>query len=297
MRRFLLSIFAFLWVSFAYAASLLPNGEQTFLDSSGTPLAAGSVTFYIPGTTIPKATYLDPDATINNTNPVILDAAGRAIIYGLGSYRQIVKDQNGNVVWDQLTSAGNGGTSWAGTSSGASNAQLLTAPDFAQVNGQYIGFIAGLTNTGPTTIKVNGLAPISVLKDTLTGPVALNGGEITIQDSVLIVYDSTLGVFHLTSYPQQTVFARGTIPSCSSALVTNAFNVNGATRDTTGEYTINFTRVAASNNYQISVAGAAPVPVIFNIFDKLNSSFRVKTYNTASSPIDCDNMFFVLYGG
>lgn len=59
---------------------------------------------YVPGTTTPKTTWLDPDQTTANTNPILLDAGGRAVIWGDGEYRQIVLDLNGNLVFDQLTS-------------------------------------------------------------------------------------------------------------------------------------------------------------------------------------------------
>lgn len=84
---------------------LLPNGKQTFLDANGNPLAMGTVAHYVPGTTTPKDTYANQANTILNTNPVRLDAAGRAVIWGFGLYRQVVKDSNDNVIWDQLTYA------------------------------------------------------------------------------------------------------------------------------------------------------------------------------------------------
>lgn len=90
----------------AYAdGSLLPNAEQQFIDGNGVPYASGLVYFYTPNTTTPKNTYTNPGLTILNTNPVVLDAAGRAIIYGNGAYRQVLKDVDGNTVWDQLTKA------------------------------------------------------------------------------------------------------------------------------------------------------------------------------------------------
>lgn len=102
-----LSLFS---ASYAYAqATLLPNAKQAFLDSAGNPLAGGTVTFYIPNTTTLKTTWQNTDKSILNTNPVILDSGGRAIIYGDGAYRQLVKDRNGNIVWDQLTASTAGG--------------------------------------------------------------------------------------------------------------------------------------------------------------------------------------------
>ncbi|MGN8022252.1 hypothetical protein ACTJJ7_16235 [Phyllobacterium sp. 22229] len=86
-------------------AALLPNAKQFFVDANGAPLAGGAVNFYVPGTTTPKDTWQDAAGTILNTNPVILDSSGRAVIYGSGSYRQIVKDSLGNTIWDQNTAS------------------------------------------------------------------------------------------------------------------------------------------------------------------------------------------------
>jgi microcystin-dependent protein len=67
------------------------------------------------GTTTLKTTWRDAAETVANTNPIVLDSAGRAIIYGDGSYRQVVRDRNGNLIWDQITSAfGTGGATTFG---------------------------------------------------------------------------------------------------------------------------------------------------------------------------------------
>lgn len=85
-------------------ATLLPNAMQQFFDTFGVPLAGGLVFFYVPGTTTPKDTWQDATQTILNTNPVELDAGGMAVIWGSGSYRQLVQDSNGVTIWDQITS-------------------------------------------------------------------------------------------------------------------------------------------------------------------------------------------------
>lgn len=97
--------------AFAQTASILPQGYTQYLDSNGKPLSAGKVYNYIPSTTTFKTTWQDAAETIPNTNPVTLDAAGRAKILGDGSYRQIVKDRNGVTIWDAVTSSTGSGSS------------------------------------------------------------------------------------------------------------------------------------------------------------------------------------------
>lgn len=81
-------------------ASPLPNGKQQFVDINGAPLVGGTVGFYLPATLTPKNTWQNAEQTVLNTNPVVLNSRGQAIIYGTGSYRQILKDSAGNVIWD-----------------------------------------------------------------------------------------------------------------------------------------------------------------------------------------------------
>jgi len=85
--------------------SLLPFPELQFFDDVGLPLAGGSVQTYIPSTLTPKTTWLDAGQVAANTNPIILDSAGRCVVYGSGDYRFIVSDADADVIYDQLTSA------------------------------------------------------------------------------------------------------------------------------------------------------------------------------------------------
>jgi microcystin-dependent protein len=189
----------------ANSATLLPNGKQTFVDANGKPLAGGTVTLYVPGTTTLKNSYRDAGQATLNTNPIVLDAAGRAVIYGAGTYRQVVKDQAGNLIWDQITSdtSAAGAISWGGTSTGTPNAQAVSAPNFTSVDGQTIAFVAGFTNTGPMTVNASG-APISVLGDTPNGAATLQGGEVVAGNVVSVTYSAAGGTFH-TSIPGNSV--------------------------------------------------------------------------------------------
>lgn len=106
-------------------ATLLPNAKQQFIDGNGKPLAGASVYFYIPNTSTFKSTWQDPAQTILNTNPVILDASGEAIIWGSGTYRQVVNDVNGNLIWDQITEDAN-----AGLTGDMTDDIFVAGPDF-----------------------------------------------------------------------------------------------------------------------------------------------------------------------
>lgn len=81
-------------------ASLVPNGKQQFIDINGAPLVGGTVGMYVPLTLTPQDTWQDAGQTILNTNPIVLDSRGQCIIYGSGAYRQIVKDEAENLIFD-----------------------------------------------------------------------------------------------------------------------------------------------------------------------------------------------------
>src|SRR3954466_15483042 len=78
--------------------------ELQWSDANGTPYAGGTIATYVPGTSTPKATWLDPGQAALNTNPVILDAAGRSLMYGDGDYRIVLRDALGNLIFDVVAS-------------------------------------------------------------------------------------------------------------------------------------------------------------------------------------------------
>lgn len=101
-------------------ATLLPNAKQQYVDDAGNPVASGKVDYYVPGTSTRKTVWQDAAETTPQTNPVILDAAGRpqpaGQTYGSGCYRQKVTDINLLTVWDAVTCSTGGGSSGGGGS-------------------------------------------------------------------------------------------------------------------------------------------------------------------------------------
>lgn len=88
--------------------TLSPWFLQQFFDDDGNPLAFGKIASYLAGTSTPQATYSDATGT-TNTNPTILDAAGRGIFYlGPYSYKMAVTDAQdvpiGSSPYDPVTS-------------------------------------------------------------------------------------------------------------------------------------------------------------------------------------------------
>ena len=94
----------------AILANILPPARTTFTNANGVPLAGGKVYFYIPSTSTFKNTWQDAGEATLNTNPVVLDGAGSALIYGVGQYRQVVYDSLGNLIWDGITANAASGT-------------------------------------------------------------------------------------------------------------------------------------------------------------------------------------------
>jgi hypothetical protein len=119
---YLLSLFIAIGPAYSQTAALLPNAVQQFFDNNGNPLTSGTVTTYVPNTTTLKTTWSNSTETTAWANPLTLNAAGRPPgnlgIFGDGDYRQIVKDKNGNIIWDQVTSSTGSGGSGGGGSTG-----------------------------------------------------------------------------------------------------------------------------------------------------------------------------------
>jgi hypothetical protein len=102
MKRFTAIIFALSCALTAGAVTVTPivQPHVTFVDASGNPCAGCSLYSYNAGTTTPLATYADSTGVAENTNPIILDAAGGAQIwFGGNSYKLILKDATGVTIW------------------------------------------------------------------------------------------------------------------------------------------------------------------------------------------------------
>ncbi len=204
-------------------ANILPNAISQFEDINGAPLVGGQVYFYEPGTLVPKDTWQDAGQTILNTNPVILNSRGQAIIYGLGNYRQVLVDVDGNTIWDgeidqtatsssavfgaQISLAA---VSTTDLGSAGSNNILITGA--ATIN----SFGASAVTSSPTyLVEFAGICTLTYNASSLIIPGAVN---LTTQAGsfVLLEFINTAGWWQVISY-----FPSAALASFGSAAVQN----------------------------------------------------------------------------
>lgn len=161
-------------------AYLAPLPKFRAWDNNGNPLANGQVLTYAAGTTTPIATYTDSTAVTPNANPVILNARGEADIWLKPNiaYKLVLQDSLSNVIWtvDQIVNS-QLITLYGGVDGGSANAYTLTftASFTSYTDGIVIYWVPSNTNTGASTININGLGVINIINPDGS---ALVAGEI-----------------------------------------------------------------------------------------------------------------------
>lgn len=145
-------------------AYLAPYTTQRFFDNNGNPLVSGTVTTYAGGTNTPIATYTDSTGGTPNTNPIVLNYRGEANIWILPNvaYKFVIADSLGNQIAaiDNIVDAALISL-YGGMDTGVANAYILNfaSPLPANTNGQVIYWLPSNSNTGPSTLNVNGGGP------------------------------------------------------------------------------------------------------------------------------------------
>jgi hypothetical protein len=93
------------------SVSLSPLGGAgwQFFSDNGIPLAGGLIYTYLAGTTTPAATYTSSTGLTANSNPIVLNAAGRPPyeiwLDGINSYKLVLKTSTNVQIWvmDNIT--------------------------------------------------------------------------------------------------------------------------------------------------------------------------------------------------
>lgn len=131
----------------------MPFVVPQFFDSSGHACAGCKIGTFAAGTSTPLATYADPSGVFPNSQPVVLDSAGRARIYLTGaSYKLVLSTAAGTQIWsvDQVAGSNNSILFSANNWVGVQTFQATT-----NFNGP-ANFNVGLTSLGPNVLNGGG---------------------------------------------------------------------------------------------------------------------------------------------
>jgi hypothetical protein len=194
----------------AYNLSAFAGAGAQFFDSNGTPLAGGLLYVYTAGTTTPTTTWTTSSGAVANTNPIVMNAAGRTpfeiwlnsgVTYKfalytatgvlIGTYDNIPAIDDPTVFNNLITVTG------TNTLTGVS-----VPPYTSYVAGMTLSFIPANTNTDAVTLDLDGLGAKNVFVGSST---ALSSGDLVAGRIAQIQYDGTRFQLYQSSIADNTI--------------------------------------------------------------------------------------------
>jgi len=245
--------------------SAFAGAGAQFSDANGAPLTGGLIYTYLAGTSTPATTYTTRDGTTNNTNPIVLDAAGRTpaevwldggVLYKfilktsafvqIGSYDDIPAINDTTSISNLITVAG------TNTLTG-----LATPALGGYATGAQFSFIAQNTNTAAVTIDIDTLGVKSITK---FGTTPLAAGDIIAGALMLIEYDGTrFQLLNVTSNTFKYIVEPTTI---SATAATGTINYDVATQsivyyttNASANWTLNFRALSSATLNSLMAIG------------------------------------------
>lgn len=184
---------------------LSPLAKQKFFTNNGVPADSYRLFSYEAGTSTKLVTYQDDTTGSPNSNPITLDFRGECSLWipPNVAYKFVFAPPGSDdpptapiwtvddIVSDQLV------TLYGGVDTGIANAYVLTfvANFTAYTDGIVIYWIPSNTNTGASTINVNGLGPVAIVNPD-GSPLYL--GELVANQFSAIIYSG--GSFKLFAF-------------------------------------------------------------------------------------------------
>lgn len=221
-----------------------PIGNQQFFDNDGNPLNGGKLYFYTGGSfTIQRNTWSDNPGTVVNSNPIVLNSAGRSpvdVFLGVtGSYNIVLTNSAGTTIqsWENVTSGGG-----AGLYSAEFEIETFTA------NAGQTLFTLGnayVQGSNDLSVYVNGLRLIEGVdyNETSNTSFTLTAPSLSLGDYVYTAIQAPTDLLN-TNYQSYTptFTASGTAPSLGSGTIAgNSWSLGQLVN-----YQINFTANATT---------------------------------------------------
>lgn len=181
------------------------NEDTQYVDNAGIPYVGGKV--YIGDVDAdpvanPKDIFSDRELTVALANPQTLDATGRATtkIWTDGKYSLQVNDIDAVQVFQDLDrgedTASISMTGLTNVAGGNTITAVATPVLTSYVDQSLYIFKAVQTNTGPTTLNIDGVGAKAVVQN---NDIALGSGRIKADDNVTVQYNSTNDNFAIVS--------------------------------------------------------------------------------------------------
>jgi len=187
-------------------------------DANGDPLSGGLVYTYAAGTSTLKTTYTDRDAGTPNANPVVLDSRGEGIIYGMGSYKLVLKTSDDVTVWTldnvrginetDLTSSGDYDDDFDAAITAIGATQTTLVIDSAST----MSGVVTVPATCTVVVREGGSIDMGGNALTFNGPLIMQGGSFTHDATLTINKSFVCGLYDVGFDPDYTLsFAVGVV--------------------------------------------------------------------------------------
>lgn len=256
---------------------LTPNAKQQFFDNNGRPAVGYQLFTYAAGTTTKLDTYVSESGAAN-TNPIVLDYRGECNLWipPNVSYKYVLAppsdtDPPTAPIWtvDDLVSS-QLITLYGGVDTGSVNAYVLnfTANFSAYADGIFIYWIPSNTNTGPSTINVNGLGVVAIVDPNGT---ALGAGAILANQVTSIFYKG--GQFILTSFSVVAGSFVGTLTGMTTT-VTGTINYRVVAGICTLYVTANRTGTSNANTFTVTGLPDVVLPLNTSFYNAMCGLLR-----------------------
>lgn len=180
----------------AFNLSAFAGAGAQFFNDSGVPLSGGLLYSYAAGTTTPATTWTTNSGAVANTNPIVLDSAGRTPneiwITGGVDYKFILKTSAGVTVgtYDDIPSF-NDFTDFNNliTVTGTNSLIGTSVPPYTTYTaGMTLSFVPVAANTGAVTLDLDGLGAKNITFDAST---VLTADALAVGKIATLEYDGT----------------------------------------------------------------------------------------------------------